>query len=337
MPLAVVATAGSKVPCVGRFFVGWTGRVALVFCLVSFVCSAQETPAEGAARVAIPAGLGYYANAHPYLEEPLKRLIKHMPELSPLRAAPNQDLLPIILMHVGMRTKEFFDDVVDLAAREQVSQQILTLKGARIDGRQVQYDYLILVNRGEIPPRYEEYRADGEGKRADQEGLEQGYAITSGFALKCIYFLPAMHEDSTFRYLGDEMVGLRDTYVVAFAQRPTQTGFWGTVTGAWGTVRILDQGIAWIDKNTFQILRLRTDLLAAHSEIGLARQTTEIVFGAVEIPDVAKPLWLPSEVRVDADFQGHTFRNDHHYSDYRRFRVSVKMGLPETEETPRDP
>jgi hypothetical protein len=124
---------------------------------------------------------------------------------------------------------------------------------------------------------------------------------------------------------------------VAFAQRPTQTGFWGTVTGAWGTVRILDQGIAWIDKNTFQILRLRTDLLAAHSEIGLARQTTEIVFAAFVIPEVARPLWLPSEVRVDADFQGHTFRNEHHYSDYRRFRVSVKMGLPETEGTPRDP
>jgi hypothetical protein len=333
MPFVARAAAELSLPRVCRCRVGW---IALGFWLASFHCFAQETPPGESARAAIPAGLGYYANAHPYLEEPLKRLTKHIPELSLLRAAPNQDLLPIILMHVGMRTKEFFDDVVDLAAREQVSQQILTLKGARIDGRQVRFDYLILVNRREVPPRYEEYRADAEGKRADQEGLEEGYAITSGFALKCIYFLPAMHEDSTFRYLGDEMVGLRDTYVVAFAQRPTQTGFWGTVTGAWGTVRILDQGIAWVDKNTFEILRLRTDLLAAHSEIGLARQTTEIVFGAVEIPDVARPLWLPSEVRVDADFQGHTFRNEHHYSDYRRFRVSVKMGLPKTQETTPD-
>ena len=327
MRFVVNATAAWSFPRAWWLFLAW---IVTGVC----VCSAQQMPPQGAARPAIPAGLGYYANAHPYLEEPVKRLIKHIPELSSLRAASNQELLPIILMHAGMRTKEFFDDVVDLAAREQVSQQILTLKGAPIEGRQVQYDYLILVNRREAPPRYEEYRADGEGKRADQDGLEEGYAITAGFALKCIYFLPAMHEDSTFRYLGDEMFGLRDTYVVAFAQRPTQTGFWGTVTGAWGTVRILDQGIAWIDKNTFQILRLRTDLLAAHSEIGLARQTTEIVFAAVEIPDVAKPLWLPNEVRVDADFQGHTFRNEHHYSDYRRFRVSVKMGLPETEETP---
>jgi hypothetical protein len=194
--------------------------------------------------------------------------------------------------------------------------------------QRVRYNYLIVLNPETNPPRYEEYRTDGDGKRSEQQGSEQGYAITTGFALKCIYFLPALREDSTFRYLGDQMIGAKDTYVVAFAQRPAQATFWGTVTGDWGTVRILDQGIAWIDKSTFQILRLRTDLLAAHSEISLARQTTEINFGAVQIPDVPAPLWLPSEAVVDADFQGHTLRNEHHYSEYQRFRVSVKMGEP---------
>jgi hypothetical protein len=71
-------------------------------------------------------------------------------------------------------------------------------------------------------------------------------------------------------------------------------------------------------------------LLAAHGEIGLARQTTEINFREVQIPDVAKVLWLPSDAIVNADFQGHIFRNEHHYSDYERFRVSVTMGAPKT-------
>lgn len=275
------------------------------------------------------AGLSYYADAHPYLEEPLKHLVKHIPELRSLRPVANPgEMLPIILMHSGMRVGNFFENVMDLTAHEKVGQKILTREGNLLAQQQARYNYLILRNGQENPPRYEEYRTDGEGNRSEQDGVELGYAITTGFALKCIYFSPGMQAGSTFRYLGDQLVGDRDTYVVAFAQRPSQSRFWGTVTGEWGTVKILDQGIAWIDKHTFQILRIRTDLLAAHEEIGLKRQTTEVTFGDVQIPDVEKALWLPSEAAVYAEFQGHTFRNEHHYSDYERFRVSVKMGEP---------
>lgn len=277
------------------------------------------------------AGLSYYASAHPYLEEPLKHLMKHIPELRTLRPATDpENLLPIILAHTGMRVGSFFDNVVDLTAHEKVGQKLLTRDGNVLASQQARYNYLILRNSHENPPRYEEYRTDVEGNRAEQDGVEMGYAITTGFALKCIYFLPAMRADSTFRYLGDQMLGERDTYVVAFAQRPAQATFWGTVTGEWGTVRILDQGIAWVDKRTFEILRIRTDLLAAHNEIGLARQTTEVTFSEVQIPDVEKTLWLPSDASVYAEFQGHAFRNEHHYSDYERFRVSVKMGAAKT-------
>lgn len=330
MPLEIRARSAASAAQALIGSLGWPIKLFVlsalaVPCLFPFSAKAQNNPAQAAEA----AGLGYYANAHPYLEEPLHRLIKHIPELGTLRPARDaEESLPVILMHTGMRVHELFDNMVDLAAREEVAQQILTHQGSMMTSQRVHYNYLIVLNADTNPPRYEEYRTDGEGKRSEQAGSEQGYAITTGFALKCIYFLPALREDSTFRYLGDQMIGAKDTYVVAFAQRPAQASFWGTVTGDWGTVRILDQGIAWIDKNTFQILRLRTDLLEPHSEIGLARQTTEINFGAVQIPDVPAPLWLPSEAVVDADFQGHTFRNEHHYNEYQRFRVSVKMGEP---------
>lgn len=339
MPLAIRATAGSSPP---RSFPPLALPVLLLVTCVSLsgACAfaqgadqrSSDTPSPTSSTSPAPpantAGLSFYNNAHPYLEEPLKHLQKHIRELRGLRAAANQDLLPIILMHTGMRVHELFANLVDLSAHEDVAQKILTVDGVRLGAQQGQYDYLILVKDHDNPPHYEEYRTTMAGSSPQQQGLEEGYAITTGFALKCIYFSPALHGDSTFRYLGDQMLDGRDTYVVAFAQLPTQTGFWGTVTGDWGTVRILDQGLAWIDKSTFQILRLRTDLLAAHQEIGLARQTTEITFAAVQIADLPAPLWLPSDASVDADFQGHTFRNEHHYRDYQRFRVSVKIGAP---------
>lgn len=298
------------------------GALALK-CLNSFAEEPQQT--TGATE------LSFYANAHPYLEEPLKRLTKHIPELRRVRPPLNaEEMLPIILEHTGMRVGSLFENIVDLTAHEEIGQQVFTPEGRILGAQKAQYNYLILVNHQESPPRYEEYRTDMEGKPSDQVGVEQGYATTTGFALKCIYFLSGMQADSTFRYLGDEMIGDRDAYVLAFAQKPAQATYWGTVTGEWGTVRILDQGIAWIDKRTFQILRIRTDLLSAHEEIGLERQTTEVTFGQVQIADVEKPLWLPQKASVSAEFQGHAFRNEHSYRDYERFRVSIKMGTPKT-------
>jgi hypothetical protein len=83
---------------------------------------------------------------------------------------------------------------------------------------------------------------------------------------------------------------------------------------------------------------MRTDLLSPHPEIGLDRQTTEVALNRVRLMDAANPLWLPSDVKVylrfkafDSDLDqlyGISYRNDHHYTDYRRYRVSVKMMVP---------
>jgi hypothetical protein len=49
---------------------------------------------------------------------------------------------------------------------------------------------------------------------------------------------------------------------------------------------MLTQGIAWVDKENFHIVRMQTDLLARRPEIGLDKQTTKVRFGEVRLPDV---------------------------------------------------
>jgi hypothetical protein len=126
---------------------------------------------------------------------------------------------------------------------------------------------------------------------------------------------------------------------VAFARQPGLADLLVTVTGTRGTkIHMLTQVIAWLDKSNFQIIRMRTDLLAPRPEIALDRQTTEVAFNEVQLSDVAAPLWLSSEVKVYIKFKSRdperkltyeqSFQNEHHYSDYRQYRVSVKMLTP---------
>lgn len=329
MPLGSIAAAAGLHP------VRSSARQIVLVCFLLVLVSVNSWNAPPAKAIpgAEPqevdsSGLSYYAHAHPYLKENWKILVKQIPGLESLRPASDQKALPMILMHTGMRVEEFFRNIVDLVAREDIGQQVLGPTGEILASQHHRYNYLILLSGNEIPPRYDEYRTDPQGNQTQPRGFHQGYAITAGFALKCIYFLPGMQSDSTFRYLGDQVLDSRDTYVVAFAQRPAHAKYWGTVISERGRVLILDQGIAWVDKSTFQILRIRTDLLAAHNDIGLGQQTTEVNFGEVHIADVATPLWLPSEASVYALYEGQAFRNEHRYTNYEHFHVSVQMGPP---------
>ena len=297
--------------------------------------AAKPPPAHYVEPVGITDQL-YYANAHPYLDQPLDTLDKQIPELKKLRPATDQQALPGILEKTAANADGFFHHIVDLIASEKITQERLNGIGIVTASEQVRDNYLILRHATDLGADIVEYRMDSQGNRMDQVGLTKGYLVTSGFALSCNYFSSAFQPESKFRYLGEQRLGSQDTFVVAFAQQPGEATLHVTMTGLKGTrVYMLMQGIAWVDKSNFQVVRMRTDLLAPHVEIGLDQQTTDVTLSKVQLLDVASPLWLPSDVKVYLKFKafdwGHhqfyeqSYRNEHHYTDYRRYRVSVKM------------
>jgi VWFA-related protein len=275
--------------------------------------------------------------AHPYLEEPVKQLIKRIPELRGIRSAADQHELPMILNKTGENVDDFFNNAVDLVANEKINQERLGSFGDARPIQPVRDSYLIVRHVDSKGTDFEEFRMDTKGNRIDEEGPQKGFAVTSGFALICRHFSTAFQPDSTFRYLGEQKIRGRETYVVAFAQRPSKARLAITMKGPTGTAtHMMTQGIAWVDKENFHILRMRTDLLARQPEIGLDEQTTRVEFSEVRFADLTTPLWLPRDVNVyvklanfgDRHFE-EAFRNVHQYTNYQRYRVSIKMMAPQ--------
>ncbi len=317
--------------------------------LLSIVCifavtkrTGGSTPSDQAVALAAQekdtSAQNYYANAHSYLEEPMEQLIQQIPELKTMQSSHEGQVPPAILERTGEQVDEFFRNVIDLSAHEEITEEKLGGQGQVTERLQMEDSYLILRRGTEMFGSVNEYRMDPKGNPMEETGLRNGYFVTANFALTHFYFATAFQSDANFRYLGDQELGTRDTYVVAFAQKPDQATPFVVMTGQNGTrVKMLMQGIAWVDKKNFQIVVIRTDLLAPRPEIWLNRLTTTVTFGEVQLLDVGTPLWLPSDVKVEANFRvfdnqvGYyelNFRNEHHYSEYKSYRVSVKM-LPE--------
>jgi len=268
--------------------------------------------------------------AHPLLDEPLEQLIKRVPELKGIRKAASSQTLSTILGKTGENVDKFFDNFVDVIAQEEIRQE-------RWSKSQVVHDnYLILRHGSGSQARIEEFRMDEKGKRLERVGLDKGFFVTSGFALSCVYFSRLFQWDSRFQYLGDQTIGGRDAYVVAFAELPGAR-LPVTLRGPRGTpVHMLLQGVAWIDAASFQILQIRSDILTPHPQVGLEELTTKVRFSQVRLPDGGVPLWLPRDANVqvklskvlDLTFQA-SFQNLHRYKNYRPYRVSARIVAPQ--------
>jgi hypothetical protein len=267
-----------------------------------------------------------------YLDETPKRLLKQVKELKGFQPAADQQILPMILKKTGEEVDQFLKNVVDVVAEEEIKQE----RDGISSSRKPSHDNYLILRHGEgTEGIFDEFRMDEEGNRLDASP-RRGFLITTGFALTCLQFSTAMQPASKFRYLGDQKIAKKETYVVAFAQMPGETGMEVTMRGPGGEVHMELQGIAWVDKESFHILRIRTDLLEPEPRAGLEEQTTKVNFSEVQLQDVATPLWLPQDVVVNLKLSPTLnrpfeveFKNVHHYTNYRRYRVTTKIVSPE--------
>jgi hypothetical protein len=277
---------------------------------------------------------------HSYVEEPLDQLLKRVPELKGISPAANQEELAMILRTTGAAVDKFFANAVDVIAHEEIVQERLRptvvsggMPGGLVDFKTRTRDsYLILRQINGSHAEIDEFRMNDKGIRIDEVGLDRGFFMTSGFALSVVHFSSMVQWESKFLHLGDQKISGKDTYVIAFAQLPSEARNTVTLRAEGAKVNLFVQGIAWVDKANFQIVQMRTDLLAPRPDIGLDEQTTEITFKEVRFSDLAFPLWLPRDVNINVKFTAgasiEIVRNTHRYTDYRRYHVSTKILAP---------
>jgi len=262
----------------------------------------------------------------------VEALLKSIPELKGLQATTSQQDLPRILQEVGGRMTAFLRGFPNTACQEQTNwfkRNLAEWRVTETDTATRKFRYLALADKNGVGLK--EYRTDTKGRIVDLNRLVHGgWLITQGFVSLPLIFHPQYQPQSDFRYLGRQIVRGRETFVVAFAQRPDVASFRGQVEIGGHPVDALVQGVAWIDATAYQVSKMRTTLLTLHPEIRLQKLETSVAYREVQFKQNSLALWLPHEVVVSGRVGDWTFRTLHRYSDYRLFTV-------ETEEKQRPP
>ncbi len=310
----------------------------IVFSLLAATLVGQKTPT-------MDTELSLYKNAHSYVDESPDVLARMVHDLRGLDVATSQEPLVSILDKAGTKTQELLSSLPDLNSNEyvdvdQISQDPnRSLPGHRPistessegglsvvpAGAPVQmFNYMVLVHDTSSGRVLEEFRTDPKGNLV-VGGPKSPSSV--GFASMWAVFASANQSESTFHYLGEQKVDGHNTFVVAFAQIPGRVHHPGRIRtpDGVGNIPMLSQGIAWIDKSNFKILRLHTDLLAAQPQIDLKRLTATIQLGLVRIQKLNMELWLPVEVKTELETGGLSIRELHRYSKFRLYKAESKI------------
>ena len=84
--------------------------------------------------------------------------------------------------------------------------------------------------------------------------------------------------------------------------------------------------MAWVEPISGRIARLGTELREPLEEVGLQRVNVEVEYGRVDSFANAD-VWLPRLARVEAATEHQLWRNEHRFTDYRRFQVETEFRI----------
>jgi tetratricopeptide (TPR) repeat protein len=96
------------------------------------------------------------------------------------------------------------------------------------------------------------------------------------------------------------------------------------------------KGRVWVEANTYDVLRVETDLREPQKELRLNRDHLIIDYGPVQFRDGKVSLWLPWYAEMFMEFRGKRYHHRHTLTNYELFSVETNdtISAPNTTTTP---
>ena len=236
--------------------------------------------------------------------------------------------LPEILERTGQRVLEFVDNLDRFTATERLGHQSLNEFGLAVRDEQKTFDYLVLIRQ--VKPGIfdvSEYR-----NGSDSQEIFPEHVATLGTVALVFVFHPNYVHDFDFQCEGLTHQGNESVWQIRFQQKPELPSRLRSYRLGTKYYRVGIKGRTWISKNSFQVLRMESDLVNQVPDLRLNAEHQDITYGPVPFQKRNLVLWLPYSADTYLDFNGHRFHRRQELSNYLLFWVDDR----ERDEKPKE-
>lgn len=233
-----------------------------------------------------------------------------------------------IIQQSGERVKELVDDLAKFDAVEDIYHEEIDQLGIPKKHTTVRFDYVASI----AEPKPGKFKVDEfRSGRSETDNFPDQIA-TRGLPTLAFIFHPDMRDDFEMSCEGLGTWNEKATWLVHFQQREDKPhriqGY--IVNGREYSVSL--KGRAWVSADTFQIVRLESDLIGPMKEIQLLSEHQAVDYAPVRFPKSKAQLWLPKSAELYFDFRKHRYFRRHSFDHFMLFSVDTEEKRKEPKE-----
>ena len=239
-----------------------------------------------------------------------------------------------VIKNSGKRIQEFVANVDRYAATEAVTHESINKWGFASHPIKFQFDYLVSIKQNRLGLlTVDEYRDTHYLPAKFPDGV-----ATTGLPALVLIFHPYYAENFAISCEGLARSKGQSAWQVYFRQRADKPNTIRSYKiGAEGPAYpVALKGRAWIAADSFQIVRLETDLINPLPQIRLVSDHATIEYGPVHFKARNLDMWLPQNAEVHYDWKGRRSHRRHSFKNYLLFSVDEKQKISEPKGVGRD-
>lgn len=232
-----------------------------------------------------------------------------------------------LVRRAGKRVEEFVKNVDRFTANELLEHESIDKGGFAQSEQTRKFEYVASIDQ--YKPGYfsvAEYRTGIPSPSEFPDGVE-----TRGLSALALIFHPNNAENFEMSCEGLSKWNGHLAWQVRFRQRAdkpnTIRAYKFGENGPAHPVAL--RGRAWIATESYQILRMETDLVAPLPEIRLFADHTVVDYGPVRFKKRNVEMWLPQSAELYSDWRGKRMHRRLTYSNYLLFAVDEKQKISE--------
>lgn len=242
--------------------------------------------------------------------------------------------LPNIMAATKKSSEELVSNLAKFSATEEY-ESVEIKRNEQLETPETrEFSYLVMVdNSGQRFPQVTEFRTQLKGP-----SVREGSIADVSAPVLALAFHPDFRNDFDWKCEGLGEWNNQPAWVVHFEQRsdvPTsRLQLFDAPTGA---ALLPLKGRAWISRNGGHVIHLETDMARPVKTIDLKREHFAIDYQPVSFRKHKVTLWLPENVDVYLQYQGHYLHHYHHFSNFQLFWVGETQKIEQPKEATQQP
>jgi Tetratricopeptide repeat len=238
-----------------------------------------------------------------------------------------------VIEQAGTRVLQLVDNLDRFTATERLHHQTLNEFGLAVRTVEQKYDYSVYIH--EVKPGIFDVSEFRDG--SDSRDIFPEHVATLGTVALVFVFHPHYAEDFDFKCEGLAHQGDKLAWQIHFQQKLDRQSRLRSYRLGTKYYRVGIKGRAWIAADSFQIIRMESDLVNQVPDLRLYAEHQDILYGPVPFKKRDTVLWLPYSAETFLDFNYHHLHRRQDFTNYLLFWVDEKQNIEKPKEATEEP